>query len=308
MSTPVLVAGFDGRSLLLEAPILKREGHPVEMCASGRSVLEALAARSSRLLVLGPDVHDLGLAELIRQVRASPLTRRISILALLPSGEAPEAEEGLLLAGANAALRRPLDSSLLEQWIVKLLQVPRRTDVRVPVRGHVVGMPRAAAGRFYGLSRNLSLNGLLVACPEELAPEHDVELEVHLEGPYPRLRALGRIVRQAGEVAWPYRGYGIEFLLVPPESQETIANLVAGEREPDRGSPDQPRIRATVEHETWVYEILDPVRKGDIWQVEIRRGPRERWRPGAGGPFYVVVGSSPEAAHREARAFVEGQD
>lgn len=308
MSAPILVAGFDSRSLLLEAPILKRGGHPVEMCASGRSVLEALPARRSRLLVLGPEVHDLALAELVHQIRADPLTRRVSILALLPSGEAPQAEEELLVAGANAALRRPLDPSLLEQWIVKLLQVPRRTDVRVPVRGHVVGMPRAAAGRFYGLSRNLSLNGLLVACPEELAPEHDVELEVHVEGPYPRLRALGRIVRQAGEVAWPYRGYGIEFLLVPPESQETIANLVAGEHAPDHEDPDQPRIRATVEHEAWVYEILDPVRKGDSWQVEIRRGPRERWRPGAGGPFYVVVGSSPEAAHREARAFVERQD
>ena len=35
------------------------------------------------------------------------------------------------------------------------------------------------------------------------------------------------------------------------------------------------------------------------WQVEIRRGPREHWRPGKAGPFYVVLGSSPEAAYQE---------
>jgi hypothetical protein len=95
---------------------------------------------------------------------------------------------------------------------------------------------------------------------------------------------------------------------VPPESQETIANLMAAERDHDPARNDEPRIRATVEHEAWVYEILDPVRRDEVWQVEIRRGPRDRWRPGAGGPFYVVVGVSPEAAYREAKAFVEGQD
>ena len=42
--------------------------------------------------------------------------------------------------------------------------------------------------------------------------------------------------------------------------------------------------------------------------AEIRRGPREGWRPGASGPYYVVEAASPEAAVRAARAFVNRQE
>jgi CheY-like chemotaxis protein len=308
MSAPILSVGLDSRGLLLEAPVLRRPGAEVEVQRSGRGLLEALRADPARLVVLGPGVQDLGLNELVQLVRSDPATRGVSILVLLPSTERSETVTSALAAGANAVLRRPLDPQHLERWIVKLLQVPRRADVRVPVRGQVVGVPRAIAGRFSGQSRNLSLNGLLLACPEPLRPEHDVELEVSIDGPYPRLRALGRIVREAGEVAWPYRGYGIEFLLVPPESQEIIANLVSAEARAARPARGEPRIRATVEHESWVYEILDPIRAPSGWQTEIRRGPRASWRPGKAGPFYVVLGGSPEAAYREAKAFVESQD
>ena len=56
--------------------------------------------------------------------------------------------------------------------------------------------------------------------------------------------------------------------------------------------------------EAWVYEILEPVRHDETWHAEIRRAPREAWRPGEAGPFYVVEGPSPEKALREARDFL----
>ncbi len=50
--------------------------------------------------------------------------------------------EGLVLgAGANAALRRPLDRFVLESWLAKLLAVPERVQTRVPVHVQVVGTP-----------------------------------------------------------------------------------------------------------------------------------------------------------------------
>jgi hypothetical protein len=38
--------------------------------------------------------------------------------------------------------------------------------------------------------------------------------------------------------------------------------------------------------------------------VEIRRAPREQWRAGAAGPFYVVEGDTPEATLGRAREFI----
>lgn len=304
MSSTVLVAGFDSRSLRLEAPILQREGHTLEELATGRALLDAVAKGGARLLVLGTQLPDLSLVETIRRLRGSPDTRHVSVLVLLPTSEAPDAETTVVQAGANAALRRPLGLDSLEHWIVKLLEVPRRTQLRVPVRGQVVGMPRAPdTARFVGQTRNLSVNGVLLACQDRLSQSHDVELEIQIEGRAGRLRALGRIVRAASEVAWPYLGYGVEFLLLPPDDREDIERLVASSQPKPAETP--PRIRSTVKHDAWVYEILDPVYRSHGWQVEIRRGPREHWQPGKAGPFYVVLGSSPDAAYQEAKAFVE---
>ena len=93
---------------------------------------------------------------------------------------------------------------------------------------------------------------------------------------------------------------------MPPGSREIINSLVSKDGISTVPGDGPPRIRTTVQQESWVYEILDPVHQAHGWQVEIRRAPREQWRPGRGSPFYVVVGSSPEAASAKARAFVEG--
>ncbi len=307
MPLPVLFTGFDGRSLMIEAPILKRSGCELSELPSGEAVLTALAASQPKLLVLGPRLPDLSLPEVIRRIRQQPNARNVSILVLLPTGEAADAETTVMEAGANAALRRPLSPGHLENWLVKLLGVPGRAQIRVPVRGRVVATPRGGAGgSFCGLSRNLSENGLLLTSQDHLPEDVDVELEIHFDDAVPSVRVLGRVVRASSDVGWPHTGYGIEFLLVHPDSRAIIDSVISKGGTSTRTEDQPPRIRTTVQHELWVYEILDPVHQAHGWQVEIRRAPQEHWRPGQGSPFYVVGGSSPEAASAEAQAFVEG--
>jgi CheY-like chemotaxis protein len=310
MAAPILVAGIDSRSLFLEAPVLLRDRAVLEEKASGRALLDGLARENGRLVILGTHLPDLDLLETLHRIRSLPATRRVSILVLVPADEREELEEDLKTAGANAALRRPLDRAQLEGWIAKLLAVPRRVDARVPVFGQVVGTPRTEeTGHFYGLSRNLSVNGMLLASPVRLTDGPDLDLELQLPDKGGRVRALGRVVRDAGEVGWPYLGYGVEFLFVPPESQLAIELTVASAvvslthltREGAAG------IHATVRSGTWIYEIVEPVAYEAGYLVEIRRGPREGWRPGVAGPFYVVEGRSPEVALRAAREFVHAQ-
>lgn len=303
MGPPLLVSGLDVRSLLLEAPLLRRDRHAIEERASGRELVESIALLSPRLVVLGPRLPDLSLDALVRRIRSSPTTRQVSVLVLLPRAEGQEAEASLARAGANAVLRRPLDPARLEGWIAKLMAVPRRIQARLPVEAEVVGTPQGSAGgHFFGQTRNVSVAGMLLASPVRLSDAPELELEFELPGSPGRLRALGRVVREAPEVGWPYLGYGVEFFFLPPETQDAVAEAVARVSE---GVPaGEPPIHSTLRREGWVYEIREPRRRGEGWQAEIRRAAQETWRPGEAGPFYVVDGASREQTLDRAREFV----
>jgi len=311
MPPPILVAGLDARSLLLEVPLLVREGHAVEARPTARALLQDVVRFGARLVALGPDIPDLTIAETVRRIRASSLTRGVSVLVLLPSSASAETEEESRDAGANAVLRRPLDPVVVEAWAAKLLAVTHRVDARVPVQAQVVGSSRApSAPHFLGVTRNVSANGMLLASPVRLDAGLDLDLEFVVPGIPARLRGLGRVVREAAEVAWPYVGYGVEFLFLPPESRAALVLVVSGlgpssvpevERDASHG------IHSTLRRDDWVYEIRRPVRHQASWHAEIRRAPRGEWRPGVAGPFFVVEGPSPEGAVREARAFVSKQ-
>jgi CheY-like chemotaxis protein len=304
MPSRLLVAGLDARSLLLAAPVLQRDHHVVREKGSAAELLAELAGQGAQMVVLGSRLPDLGVPETIRLIRASEATREVSVLALFAADEPEESAEEASRAGANAVLRRPLDERLLEDWLAKLLAVARRVEARVAVQGQVVGTPLSASGvHFFGLTRNLSSRGMLLASPVRLPESPDLELQFSLPETS-ALRALGRVVREAGEVPWPYLGYGVEFLFVPPDSQAAIDRLVhagsSSTRDPSHG------IHCTLRREEWIYEILEPVRFGGGWQTEIRRGPRRLWRPGAASAFYIVDGASRDGVIERARAFVLG--
>ncbi|HJS58502.1 MAG TPA: PilZ domain-containing protein [Vicinamibacteria bacterium] len=306
MPLPILVAGLDARGLPLEAPLLQRDGHDVRSFGSARELFAALASQGGGgLVVLGPRLADADLVSTVERLRASPLTRHVSLMVLLPSAEPEETGALASRAGANAVLRRPLEAAVLEAWIGKLLTVPRRVLARVPVQGHVIGKAQTAAvGRFFGLTQNLSVNGMLLASPIRL-DAGDIELEFGLPEARAGLRALGRVVREAGEVAWPYIGYGVEFLFVPEDTRLSLQDFIeAAIATALRQSSGPPAIHSTLRRDFWVYEILEPVASLDGWQAEIRRAPRDSWRPGSGGPFYVVLGRTPQDALAEARGFV----
>lgn len=297
---------MDPQGLLLEAPVLQRDGHDVASLASLNELVDVLAREGASLVVLGPRLPDLSIVEAVRRIRALPPTRGASVLTILPEGETPGLEDALVAAGANGVLRRPLDCAHLELWIAKLLSVPRRVVARIPVQGEVVGSTRTGPiGHFFGLTLNLSVHGMLLTSPLHMDPGTDLGLEFHLPDSGPRIRVLGRVVREAPEVSWPHLGYGIEFVYIPPEGLDAIVDLIA------RAAAvpvTEELLHGTIRHGDWVYEIGRPSRTVSSFVVEVRRAPKAEWRAGSAGPFYVLEGASPEAALAAAVAFVQRQE
>jgi CheY-like chemotaxis protein len=306
MEGRILVAGLDGRELRLEARFLQRDPERVQDVGSVGELLEAVERDGASLVVLGPRLPDVPMAEAIRRLRGQKGGPRTSILAVVPTSDPPGTEAVVLEAGANAALRRPLERFVLESWVAKLLDVPRRVLARIPVHVQVVGTRRRAPGEhFYGLSRNLSVHGMLLASPVRVEAE-DLDLEIDLPEPEGRVRVLGRIVRDAPEVGWPYVGYGVEFLFLPEAGQRAIERIVKREAppEPARSLWAPGAIHSTLRRGAWIYEVTEPARTDSGFLVEVRRGFYEGWRPGQAGPFYVVQGASALEALDAAREFV----
>jgi PilZ domain len=285
---------------------LQRDPEMVKEALSARELLDSVASDGAALVVLGPRLADLPMAETIQCLREGKEGLRTSILAVIPANE-PAGTEGVVLgAGANAALRRPLERFVLESWVAKLLDVPQRVRARIPVHVQVVGSRKSAPGEhFYGLSRNLSVHGMLLASPVRIESE-DLDLEIDLPESEGRIRVLGRIAREAPEVGWPYVGYGIEFLFLPEAGQRAIDRLVKRENppEPAKSLWAPGAIHSTLRRDAWIYEITEPARTDSGFLVEVRRAAREGWRPGQTSPFYVVQGESPREALEAAREFV----
>ena len=70
----------------------------------------------------------------------------------------------------------------------------------------------------------------------------DLDLELQLPDDASRVKALGRVVREAVEVGWPYIGYGVEFLYVLDDSRMAIGRLVDRESTPPRGTTRVARV------------------------------------------------------------------
>jgi DNA-binding response OmpR family regulator len=307
MTGRILAAGVDARELRLEVRFLQRAPDLVQEALSARELFDALTREGAALVVLGARLPDLPLVDTIQEIRAGAASRKVSILVMIPATEPPGTEGVVLAAGANAALRRPLDRFVLESWVAKLVSVASRVRARIPVHVQVVGShPDGSGVHFYGLSRNLSVHGMLLASPVRIDAE-DLDLELDLPEAEGRVRVLGRIARDAPEVGWPYVGYGIEFLFLPEAAQRVIDRMVKRETpaEAPRSLWAPGAIQSTVRKDEWIYEITEPARTETGFLVEIRRAAREGWRPGRASPFYVVEDRSPEAALETARDFVQ---
>ena len=179
----ILTAGIDARELRLEVRFLQREPDLVQEALSARELFDDAARKDgAQLVVLGPRLPDVPLVETIQRIREGHASRRVSILVMIPASEPPGTEGVVLGAGANAALRRPLDRFVLESWVSKLVDVPNRVLARIPVHVQVVGSRHGAPGEhFYGLSRNLSVHGMLLASP----------VRIEAAGPRPGDRPAG---------------------------------------------------------------------------------------------------------------------
>jgi len=284
---PLLVAGLDARSLLLEAPVLQRDRHLVQ----GAPTHATSCARSCHGRAAGRAGH--GAARPHAAGCRAPHPQRARHARRLGAGHpsagaTAEIEEETrragpmpccdgLSTGPPSKRRWPSSSSA------------RRVVARVPSAARWSLLAHAGA-RTSAAHPQPQRQRDAAGQPPATHGRADLDLEFVLPGVRARLRALAAwCARRPSGLAVPRLRRGVPLRAGGEPHHHHPRRLRRPAAGPDDHRPPGPdaRIHSTVCREEWVYEIREPVESGQGWEAEIRRAPRETWRPGIAGPFFV---------------------
>ncbi len=184
-----------------------------------RSITEAqtrLAKGGVALFCIHREVR--GVEALINSLRKTTALKRTSIVVFSEDDFDPS-EIDLLEAGANAILRLP-PADDFDQRIGRLVKVPARKDVRLPVRLQV-GASNEFGATVPVLAVNLSTTGILVESNHSLHMGDEVKIALRFEESGELFLATAHVTRTAG----PNR-YGAKFTSIT-KGEEALTNFLS---------------------------------------------------------------------------------
>jgi CheY-like chemotaxis protein len=160
-----------------------------------------------------------GADRLVATVRKDPQTRRSSIV-VIARGDMDPVEVDLLEHGANAILRLPVGPEWDER-LTRLIEVPLRQELRVPVRFEMEARTGDGVETQTATVINISVSGMLIDSPSPLHIGDDLDVSFQLPDSDAVIRGTGRVVRQAGRSQ-----FGLEFYGLEADGREQIAAYI----------------------------------------------------------------------------------
>lgn len=161
-------------------------------------------------------------AELVKQLRDDAETRRLSVVALA-RGDFASSELGLLEAGVNAVLRLPPTGDW-DDRLFRLMHVPVRREVRVPVHLQLDLGFGTTGETFAALALNLSMNGLLIESNHPLRVGDDLTFTLELPRGIGTVLGTAAVVRHASASGQ----YGVELTHVKGDGRVKLKRWVDG--------------------------------------------------------------------------------
>ncbi len=116
----ILITDDDPHSRKLEEALLQASGYTVRSVDSGPAALHAVAADPPDLILLDLMMPGMDGFEVVRQLKADPVTRRIPII-MVTALDDDGSRARLAAAGVSEVITKPLDRWILQARIDKLL-------------------------------------------------------------------------------------------------------------------------------------------------------------------------------------------
>jgi hypothetical protein len=215
VASPALLSQLDGT-------VLSRGGIERVFAPTLEKAIHSLDSVRPDLVILGDEEH-LATVATVRRIRNDPQGRTVS-LAIVADVVSADEEQELKLAGANVVLGGDAVPRLWDAWIEELLTIPRRREVRVPVRFAVWSHAGPEGATTEGACVNVSTRGLLVDTDGPLEVGARLDVWFRLPGDFTDVKAVGQVVRD--EVLGGQLRCGIEFLILRDDGRERIQAFV----------------------------------------------------------------------------------
>jgi CheY-like chemotaxis protein len=213
-----LVCSQDGLEAEFQGTMLSRQDVELHHAATLDQARRLAASLQFHLVLVDRDLE--GSEALVQALRQEAPTRSCSIVGIA-RGDFDTKDAELLEAGANALLRLPAEPNWDER-LKRLVSVPGRRDVRLPVRLEVVG--NWGQQPILALALNLSLHGMLAEAHSELEVGDELTVRFDLPTSDSPISGIGRVVRKAS-----LSRVGLEFLELRGESPQALGAFLAAE-------------------------------------------------------------------------------
>jgi len=196
--------------------LLNRVGFKIYTATSALEAMQIHRAHRVKLIIAMLDMPVISGDMLCSLIRQDPVLKKVSILLICQP--TPGQIERASICGANAWICKPLQPGMLLQEVGKLISIPTRVDYRASVHGVV------RCKWFSGVSRNISVSGVLCETDVEIDPEEIItSMSVTISSS--EIVTDGKVARSVRLPNGLYN-YGVQFISLAPEHRREIESLV----------------------------------------------------------------------------------
>lgn len=201
--------------------LLNRVGFIISTATSAEEALQKHREEPVDLVISMLDLPGAGGDTLCSWIRQDKDLKQVPVILVCYETEADL--ERASKCEANASVIRPVRPELLLKQIARFLAIPTRRNFRAPFNAIISGT--TADVPFSGMTRNISVSGLLVEAPVRLNPD-DMITNMLLAINSHEIVADGKIV-WAEDRADGKHNYGLQFTRLSSGSTEAIESYVA---------------------------------------------------------------------------------
>lgn len=224
--TKKVIVARDIRAIVeKEKSFLNRSGIRTFAAASNGKALALHRAVKADLIIAKLNTPDMSGETLCSLIREDDELRNVSLMIVCSDKETDL--ERCIHCRANAFISSPIDSGVLLQEALRLLNVAPRASRRMPV--HVKLHGNSGGQPFTGYTENISTSGILFGAAAELFEGDAITFSLDLPG-FTQMAASAEIVRAVGkETGHDTNRYGIRFTNISPDLISVIDTFIEKE-------------------------------------------------------------------------------
>ncbi|NOZ86793.1 MAG: response regulator [Deltaproteobacteria bacterium] len=224
MKKTILMADDADIVVNLGRALFNREGCEVLTATDGDDALKLSRERNPDIVLVDLKMPGKDGFSILKELKDDPKTADIPVIVFSGSSR-PEDMDKCLNAGAADYLTKPLRLEDLLKRTAKILDIPVRKHMRIPIQLEIFGIEGGEV--FEGETRDISIGGIFIATSSALKVSSRLKLRFRLPYQTKDLEIVGKVVREVPPM--PTRGYGIEFVEASKEVITAIEQFIEGQ-------------------------------------------------------------------------------